>query len=92
MKDIRAEMPMRPDMIWDLLIRLSGVALFVLLVVAYSTGEEFPHTHVMIGYAIATLLVVGIFGRSSGRTTSGFHRSSTVRAESRRNFRMPTRY
>jgi cytochrome b len=61
MKDIRAEMPVRPDMIWDLLIRLSGVALFVLLVVAYSTGEEFPHTHVMIGYAIATLLVVGIF-------------------------------
>ena len=61
MKDIRAEMPMRPDMIWDLLIRLSGVALFVLLVVAYSTGEEFSHTHVMIGYAIATLLVVGIF-------------------------------
>jgi hypothetical protein len=61
MKDIGAEMPVRPDMIWDLLIRLSGVALFVLLVVAYSTGEEFPHTHVMIGYAIATLLVVGIF-------------------------------
>jgi cytochrome b len=61
MKDIEAEMPLRPDMIWDLLIRLSGVALFVLLVVAYSTGEEFPHTHVMIGYAIATLVVVGIF-------------------------------
>jgi cytochrome b len=61
MKDIRAEMPVRPDMIWDLLIRLSGIALFVLLVVAYSTGEEFPHTHVMIGYAIATLVAAGIF-------------------------------
>jgi small-conductance mechanosensitive channel len=61
MKDIKAEMPLRPDMIWDLLIRLSGVALFVLLVVAYSTGEEFPHTHVMIGYAIAILVAVGIF-------------------------------
>ena len=60
MKDIRAEMPVRPDMIWDLLIRLSAIALFVLLVVAYSTGEEFPHTHVMIGYAIATLVAVGI--------------------------------
>jgi cytochrome b len=61
MKDIRAEMPMRPDMIWDLLIRLSGIALFVLLVVAYSTGEEFPHTHVMIGYAIAILVAAAIF-------------------------------
>jgi cytochrome b len=60
MKDIRAEMPARPDMIWDLLIRSSGIALFILLVVAYSTGEEFPHTHVMIGYAIATLVTVGI--------------------------------
>jgi cytochrome b len=61
MKDIGTEMPVRPNMIWDLLIRLSGIALFVLLVVAYSTGEEYPHTHVMIGYAIATLFVVGIF-------------------------------
>jgi cytochrome b len=61
MKDIRAEMPVRPDMIWDLLIRLSGIALFVLLAVAYSTGDEYPHTHMMIGYAIATLLVVAVF-------------------------------
>jgi len=61
MNDIKAEMPVRPDMIWDLLIRLSGIALFILLVVAYSTGEEYPHTHDMIGYAIAVLFVVGIF-------------------------------
>lgn len=61
MRDIRAEMPGRPDMTWDFLIRLSGAALFVLLIVAYSTGEEFPHTHDMIGYAIAALLAVGIF-------------------------------
>jgi cytochrome b len=54
-------MPVRPDMIWDLLIRVSGIALFVLLIVAYSTGEEYPHTHVMIGYAIATLFVFAIF-------------------------------
>src|SRR5579864_4270680 len=60
MKDIKAEIPVRPDMIWDLLIRISGIALFVLLVVAYSTGEEFPHTHVMIGYAIAALVAVGV--------------------------------
>ena len=61
MKDIRAEMPVRPDMVWDLLIRLSGIVLFVLLIIAYSTGEEFPHTHVMIGYSIAALVAVGVF-------------------------------
>lgn len=61
MRDITAETPGRPDMTWDFLIRLSGAALFVLLVVAYSTGEEFPHTHKMIGYAIAALLAAGIF-------------------------------
>jgi cytochrome b len=61
MRDTRAEMPARPDMIWDLLIRLSGIALFVLLVIAYSTGDEYPHTHVMLGYAIAALVAVGIF-------------------------------
>ena len=61
MKDIGAETPVRPDMIWDLLIRLSGIALFVLLVLAYSTGEEFPHTHDMIGYSIAVLVAVDIF-------------------------------
>ena len=61
MKDIRAGMPVRPDMIWDLLIRLSGITLFVLLIVAYSTGDEYPHTHVMIGYAIAALVAAGVF-------------------------------
>jgi cytochrome b len=60
MRDVKAEMPVRPDMVWDLLIRLSGFALFILLVIAYSTGEEYPHTHLMIGYAIAALLFVGI--------------------------------
>jgi cytochrome b len=61
MNDFKAEMPMRPDMIWDLLIRLSGIALFVLLIAAYSTGEEYPHTHVMLGYAIAAVFVFAIF-------------------------------
>jgi cytochrome b len=61
MKDTRADMPARPDMTWDLLIRLSGIALFALLVIAYSTGEEYPHTHMMLGYAIAALVAVGIF-------------------------------
>jgi cytochrome b len=61
MKDFRAGMPVRPDMIWDLLIRLSGIALFVLLIIAYSTGDEYPHTHVMIGYAIAALVAAAVF-------------------------------
>jgi cytochrome b len=30
-------------------------------VVAYSTGDEFQETHMMIGYAIAALVVAGIF-------------------------------
>ena len=37
------------------------MALFLLLLVAYFTGEEYPHTHVMIGYGIAALLAVSIF-------------------------------
>lgn len=57
MKDTGAEMPGRPDAIWDRLIRLSGVALVVLLIVAYSTGDEFQETHMMIGYGIAVVVV-----------------------------------
>jgi cytochrome b len=57
MKHIGAEMPARPDMIWDRLIRLSGIALVVLLVIAYSTGDEFQETHMMIGYGIAVVVV-----------------------------------
>ena len=54
-------MSILPGMIWDLLIRLSWIGLFVLLAVAYATGDEYPHTHVMIGYAIAALVITGIF-------------------------------
>src|SRR4051794_1118982 len=61
MRDIETEMPGWPGKTRDFSIRLSGVALFVLLIIAYSTGEEFPHTHQMIGYGIAALLAVGIF-------------------------------
>ena len=60
MKDIRVEMPVRTDITWDLLIWLSGLILFVLLVIAYSTGEEYPHTHVVIGYAIFAVVGAGI--------------------------------
>ncbi|MFY9951632.1 hypothetical protein [Bradyrhizobium sp.] len=61
MKEVRTQVPPRSDMIWDLLIQLSGIALLFLLVVAYATGEEFPDTHDMIGYAIAALLAVSFF-------------------------------
>ena len=60
MRDVRAEMPARPDITWDLLIWLSGFSLIVLLVIAYSTGEEYPHTHVVIGYAIVIVVAAGI--------------------------------
>ena len=33
----------------------------MLLIIAYATGEEYPHTHRMIGYGIAVLLAVSIF-------------------------------
>jgi cytochrome b len=74
MKEIRAEPLLRSEMLWDLLIRLSGIALLVLLVIAYSTGEEYPHSHVMIGYAIATLVVAGIFWMMSDRTMINLRR------------------
>jgi cytochrome b561 len=47
--------------VWGLLIQLSGIALLVVLVIAYATGEEYPHTHAMIGYAIAALVVANLF-------------------------------
>lgn len=61
MSENRTETPIHPDMIWDLLIRLTGVALLLLLIVAYFTGEEIQHTHTIIGYAVAGLLAVGVF-------------------------------
>ena len=44
----------------NILIRGSGVSLFFLLALAYLTGEEFRHTHEIIGYGIAALLVAGL--------------------------------
>jgi len=51
----------RPDMIWDVMIQVSGLALLALLFIAYFTGEEYPHTHVMLGYALAGLFAVYVF-------------------------------
>lgn len=47
--------------LWDFVIRASGVCLFLLLVVAYATGEEVQHTHMLVGYAIAALLIIGLW-------------------------------
>jgi cytochrome b len=59
--DMRTDSTGRAEVSWDLLIRVSGIALFALLIIAYATGEEYPHTHRMIGYGMAVLLAVGIF-------------------------------
>ena len=32
-----------------------------MLIVAYATGEEFPHTHAIIGYGIAVLVLAAVF-------------------------------
>ena len=47
--------------LWDFVVRASGTCLFLLLVVAYVTGEEVQHTHMLIGYAIAALLIIGLW-------------------------------
>jgi cytochrome b len=47
--------------LWDFVVRGSSVCLFMLLVVAYVTGEEVQHTHVLIGYAIAALLLIQLW-------------------------------
>ena len=47
--------------LWDILIRISGLCLLALLILAYFTGEEFQHTHAILGYAIAALLLISIY-------------------------------
>lgn len=45
----------------DRYIRLFGCSVFAILATAYVTGaEETPHTHQMIGYGIAVLLVAAL--------------------------------
>jgi len=61
MTDARMNESAQSRAVWGLLIQLSGIALLVLLVIAYATGEEYPHTHAMIGYAIAILIVADLF-------------------------------
>jgi cytochrome b len=45
------------ETLWDFEIRASAVCLFLLLVMAYVTGEEYQHTHPAIGYSIAALMI-----------------------------------
>ena len=47
--------------LWDFEIRASAVFLALLLVVAYVTGEETQHTHAILGYALAGLVVTQIW-------------------------------
>jgi cytochrome b len=47
--------------LWDFMIRVSGVCLFLLLIVAYATGEEIQHTHGIIGYALVALIIVALW-------------------------------
>jgi len=60
MKDTGVEGPAPSGSLWELIIRLSGIFLFSLLVVGYGTGEEYPHTHTMIGYGIAILVAINL--------------------------------
>lgn len=45
------------ESLWDFEIRASALFLALLLVVAYVTGEETQHTHSVLGYAIAGLVI-----------------------------------
>ncbi len=47
--------------VWDVLLRGAGGGLLLLLAAAYFTGEEFPHTHMLIGYAIAAVALVNLY-------------------------------
>ncbi len=60
MTGVRIKGPVQSSAVWHLLIQLSAVALLGLLVIAYATGEEYPHTHAMIGYAIAILVLANL--------------------------------
>jgi cytochrome b len=47
--------------VWDVLLRGSGIGLLALLALAYFTGEEFHQTHMLIGYAIAAVILTNLY-------------------------------
>jgi hypothetical protein len=51
----------RTDGLWSAMLRSSGGGLLFLLTIAYLTGEEYPHTHVMIGYSIGAVIVANLY-------------------------------
>jgi cytochrome b len=49
------------ESLWDFEVRASAVFLALLLVVAYVTGEETQHTHAILGYALAGVVITQIW-------------------------------
>jgi cytochrome b len=47
--------------VWDVLIRMAAVCLGIVLVLAYVTGEEFQHTHALIGYGLVAVVFATIY-------------------------------
>ena len=47
--------------VWDVLIRMAALCLAIVLVLAYVTGEEFQHTHALIGYGLAAVVIATIY-------------------------------
>jgi cytochrome b len=50
-----------PGALWDVVIRASALCLLMLVVLAYFTGEETQHTHLILGYAVAALLLTSVY-------------------------------
>jgi cytochrome b len=48
-------------LVWNLLVRTTGLCVAVLLVAAYFTGDEFVHTHQMIGYGLAAVVLCNLY-------------------------------
>jgi len=61
--------------VWDVLFRVAAVCLGVLLVLAYVTGEEFQHTHVLIGYGLAAVVITTIYWELVRPPQARFHGS-----------------
>jgi len=61
--------------VWDVLFRVAALCLGILLVVAYVTGEEFEHTHVLIGYGLAAVVIATIYWELVRPQHARFHGS-----------------
>lgn len=48
------------DLLSSPIMRVAAWIVAVLLVVAYLTGEEIQHTHVLLGYGLAAVPVAGV--------------------------------